>query len=67
MDRYTAIESYQHRIHQLEQKRELILSTLTDKDVHRNCKDMVLKDVADIDVEIALYIEFIETISNLEI
>lgn len=67
MDRYAAIESYQYRIKQLEDRRELVLSTLKDKDVHRNCKDMVLKDVADIDIEIAIYIDFIETISNLEI
>lgn len=66
MDRYSAIENYQYRIKQLEQKRELVLSTLSDKDVRKR-KDTVLKDVTDIDIEIAIYIDFIEIISNLEI
>ena len=66
MDKYEAIEKYEARIAELEEKRKLTLSTLEDKDVAKH-SSVVFKDVADIDVEIAIYIDVIETISSLEI
>ncbi|OZB98143.1 hypothetical protein [Paenibacillus sp. XY044] len=66
MDKYAAIDKYEARINDLEEKRKSTLSTLEDKDVAKHSK-VVLKDVADIDVEIAIYVDVIETISSLEI
>lgn len=65
MDKYTAIEKYEAQISDLELKRYWILSTLEDKDVAKHSKS-VLDDVADIDKEIAIYVDVIETISSLK-
>lgn len=65
MDKYAAIEKYEAKISELEAKRRLILSTLADKDVAKHSKS-VFKDVADIEIEIAIYIDVIETINSLE-
>ena len=66
MDKYAAIEKYETRISDLELKRYWILSTLEDRDVAKQSKS-VFENVADIDKKIAIYVDFIETISNLEI
>lgn len=66
MDKYIAIERYESKIAELEAKRELILSTLADRDVTKRSNG-VLKNAADIDMEIAIYVDFIETISALKI
>ena len=65
MDKYEVIEKYEARIVDLEEKRKLVLSTLEDRDVAKHSKG-VFKDVTDIDVEIAIYVDVIETISSLD-
>lgn len=65
MDKYSAIDKYEARISDLEEKRKLTLSTLEDKDVAKHSR-VAFKDVGDIDVEIAIYVDVIETISSLE-
>ncbi|MEK4427682.1 hypothetical protein MHB54_00330 [Paenibacillus sp. FSL M7-0802] len=64
MDKYEAIDKYEQRVNELEVQRKIILLTLEDRDVFKH-KELVFKEVIDIDVQIALYIDVIETINSL--
>jgi hypothetical protein len=65
VDRYQAIDKYESKINELEKKKEWVLSTLQDNDVRKR-PDHVMKNVADLNIEIAIYIDVIETINSLE-
>ncbi|KAF6620580.1 hypothetical protein HFE03_07965 [Paenibacillus sp. EKM102P] len=64
MDKYEAIDKYEQRVNELEIQRKIILLALEDRDVFKN-RELVFKEVTDIDVQIALYIDVIETINSL--
>lgn len=66
MDKYAAIDKYEDQIKGLEIKRGIVRSTILDKDVALHSRERVLKDIADIDGRVAIYIDVIETISSLE-
>ncbi|KAA9007246.1 hypothetical protein F4V43_01805 [Paenibacillus spiritus] len=66
MDKYAAIDKYEARITELEEKKRWELSTLEDRDVAKHSK-YILERVAGIDAEIGMYVDVIETISSLEI
>ncbi|OMD76869.1 hypothetical protein [Paenibacillus odorifer] len=65
MNKYQAIEKYETRINELEKKRDLVLSTLQDSDVSKH-SNYVMKNIADLNIEIQMYIDVIETINSLE-
>lgn len=65
MDKYQAIDKYESKINELEKKKEWVLSTLQDNDVRKR-PDRVMENIADLDIEIAIYIDIIETLNNLE-
>ncbi|WP_336761322.1 hypothetical protein [Paenibacillus sp. USHLN196] len=66
MDKFAAIERYETKVNELEAKKKLVISILKDKDVSRHSKG-VFEDIANINAEIAIYIDVIETISSLEV